>query len=277
MTTTPTTDDDRDYVLGTHDAEIERLALQHRVWRPRTLDGWRRAGFTIGQTILDVGCGPGYATLDLAEIVGSDGRVIAIDRSRRFLDALEAARTERGLDQISAHEIDLAEGQLPSVQADGAWCRWILAFLERPRDLLRRVRDVLRPGAAFVIYEYFDYASWRLAPRSPELEEFVAAVIASWRASGGEPDIALELPRWLEELGFRIVTLQPIVDVVTASNFVWQWPKTFIATGTRRLVELGDLTPERAKAIRKAFADAEQAPHTRMITPAVLEVIAERQ
>lgn len=277
MTTTPTTDDDRDYVLGTHDAEIERLALQHRVWRPRTLDGWRRAGFTIGQTILDVGCGPGYATLDLAEIVGSDGRVIAMDRSRRFLDTLEAARSERGLDQISVHEIDLGEGPLPSVQADGAWCRWILAFLERPRDLLRRVRDVLRPGAAFVIYEYFDYATWRLAPRSPELEEFVAAVIASWRASGGEPDIALELPRWLEELGFRLVSLHPIVDVVTPSNFVWHWPKSFIATGTRRLVELGDLTPERASAIRKAFAAAEKAPHTRMITPAVLETIAIRE
>jgi hypothetical protein len=46
---------DGDYVLGTRDEEVERLGLQHRVWRPRMLDGWRRAGFTVGQTILDVG------------------------------------------------------------------------------------------------------------------------------------------------------------------------------------------------------------------------------
>ena len=73
---------ERDYVLGTHDDEIVRLGLQHRVWRARTHDAWRRAGFTIGQTLLDVGCGPGYASLDLAELVGPTGRVVAIDRSR---------------------------------------------------------------------------------------------------------------------------------------------------------------------------------------------------
>ena len=61
---------DRDYVLGTHDEEIARLGLQHRVWRPRALDAWTRAGFTQGQTLLDVGCGPGHASVDLAELVG---------------------------------------------------------------------------------------------------------------------------------------------------------------------------------------------------------------
>ncbi|HTE44960.1 MAG TPA: methyltransferase domain-containing protein, partial [Gemmatimonadaceae bacterium] len=83
---------DRDYVLGTHDEEIARLGLQHSVWRPRALAAWQRAGFNVGQTIVDVGCGPGYATLDLAELVGATGHVVAIDRSRRFLDALDARR-----------------------------------------------------------------------------------------------------------------------------------------------------------------------------------------
>ena len=35
---------DRDYVLGTHDEEIARLGLQHRVWRPMVLECWYRAG-----------------------------------------------------------------------------------------------------------------------------------------------------------------------------------------------------------------------------------------
>src|SRR5215475_13462482 len=95
---------DKDYILGTHDEEISRLALQHRVWRPRALDAWQRAGFTVGQTLLDLGCGPGSAALDLAEIVGPSGSVIAVDRSRRFLDALEAGRTRRGLGNIQALE-----------------------------------------------------------------------------------------------------------------------------------------------------------------------------
>src|SRR5688500_18515537 len=103
---------EKDYVLGTHDDELERLGLQHRVWRPRTTDAWQRAGFNVGQTLLDIGCGPGYATLDLADIVGPSGRVVAIDRSRRFLDHLEGERAHRGLEQIETVEMDLDDAGL---------------------------------------------------------------------------------------------------------------------------------------------------------------------
>ena len=267
---------DRDYVLGTHDEEIARLALQHRVWRPRALDAWRRAGFTVGQTVLDIGSGPGWASLDLAEIVGETGRVVALERSRRFLDALEAARRERGLTNITAHEIDLDEQPLPAVRADAAWSRWVFAFVKRPRDLLARVAAALKPGGALVMHEYIHYATWRMSPRSAEFEEFVRVVIERWRASGGEPDIGLELPRWLEELGFDIRSLTTIMDVIPASSFVWQWPRTFMDVGLRRLVDLGDLSEEKARAIMKAFADGEATPGTRMVTPAVVEIIAVR-
>jgi SAM-dependent methyltransferase len=268
---------DRDYVLGTHDDEIERLGLQHRVWRPRVLDAWRRAGFTIGQTLLDVGCGPGYASIDLAEIAGPSGRVVAIDRSRRFLDALDAASKERGLGNIAIHEIDLDEGDLPAGAADGAWARWIFAFVKRPRALLARVRDALRHGGALVLHEYFDYATWRLAPRSAEIEEFVSIVMEMWRASGGEPDVGLDLPGWLEELGFETKSLKPIIDVVPASSFVWHWPKAFIHVGLRRLIDLGRISADRAEAIAEAFAAREADPGTLMITPAVLEIVAVRR
>jgi len=269
---------EHEYVLGTHDAEIDRLGLQHRVWHPRALDAWRRAGFTIGQTIVDVGCGPGYATIDLAEIVGGSGRVVAVDRSRRFLDALERSARLRGFEnRIETHELDLAESPLPEGSADGAWARWILAFVREPRALLARISRVLRPGGVFVSHEYFDYSTWRLSPRSPELEEFVSIVMASWRADGGEPDVGLEIPRWLEELGFEILSLKPIVDAVRPSDAVWKWPSAFIEVGLARLVSLGRLTDEQARRIRTAFDERERDPSALMITPAVLEVIAARK
>ena len=62
---------ERDYVLGTHEQELARLGLQHRAWRPVALDCWQRAGITVGKRVLDVGAGPGYAAVDLAEIVGA--------------------------------------------------------------------------------------------------------------------------------------------------------------------------------------------------------------
>ena len=269
--------EEKEYVLGTHDDEILRLGLQHRVWRPRALDAWRRAGFTTGQTLLDIGCGPGYASLDLAEIVGPSGKVIAIDRSRRFLDALDATRRERRLTNIVFHELDLNETELPNVKADGAWTRWVFAFVRHPRELLVRAAKTLKPGGVFVIHEYIDYSTWRLAPRLWELEEYVQAVMESWRADGGEPDIGLELPTWLKDLGFELKSLNPIIDIVPASNYVWEWPKAFIEVGIQRLVNLGRMKQERAQEILVAFTAREATPNTLMITPSVLEIIAVRR
>jgi len=268
---------EKDYILGTHDEEISRLGLQHRVWRPHVHDAWRRAGFTVGQTILDVGCGPGYASLDLAEIVGPSGKVFAIDRSRRFLDALDATRQKRGLANITTLELDLDEGELPSVGADGAWCRWVFTFVKQPHDLLKRIARALKPGGVFVAHEYFDYSTWQFAPRSPEHEEFVRLVMKSWRDTGGEPDIGLDLPGWLQDFGFEIKTLNPIIEIFPKSSYWWQWPKAFIDVGLRRMVDLGHLTADRARAISEAFTAREAQPGTLMITPAVLEVIAVKQ
>src|SRR5690606_12052613 len=67
---------ERTYFLGTHDEELERLGLQHRVWRPTVLECWRRAGIGPGSKVLDVGAGPGFAAADLADIVGPTGRVV---------------------------------------------------------------------------------------------------------------------------------------------------------------------------------------------------------
>jgi SAM-dependent methyltransferase len=265
-----------EYVLGTHDEEVERLGLQHRVWRARALDAWRRGGFSEGQTLLDVGCGPGYATCDLAEIVGPRGRVLAIDKSRRFLGVLEGARALRGLHNVGTQELDLDDGQLPDVAADGAWCRWVFAFVRRPRELLARIREALRPGATLVVHEYCDYRTWRLAPRSSDHEEFVDAVMRSWRDSGGEPDVGLELPRFPSELGFEVRSLAPIVEIASPSEPFWQWPRAFIRTGLDRLVALGRLPADRAQQIWRSFERREGDGGTLMLTPAVLEIVAER-
>jgi SAM-dependent methyltransferase len=267
-------DDEQEYVLGTHDEEIARLGLQHRVWRPRALDAWVRAGFTTGQTLVDAGCGPGYATIDLAEMTGPSGRVVAIDKSPRFLDALRSNAIRRNLTNIDVVSADLDDDALPEVQADGVWIRWVFAFVRRPKDLLARIARMLKPGGTIVVHEYFDYSTWRLAPRTEVFEEFVAGVMASWRDSGGEPDIGLDLPRWMSELGLRVTRRHPIIDVIAPSSFIWEWPKTFIEVGLARLVDLGRMTADQAKNVREEVASRAAEPHTLMITPAVMEIIA---
>jgi SAM-dependent methyltransferase len=268
---------EREYVLSTNDEEIARLALQHRVWRDQVLDVWRRAEFSRGDTLFDIGCGSGNAALDLAEMVGAEGRVHALDQSRRFLDVVEARAHDAGVANISTHELDLDRDPLPDIMADGAWDRWVLSFMTRPREFLGRLRDRLNPGARFVIHEYFDYGTWRTAPSSREIEQFVAAVMRTWRDSGGEPDLGLHLPAWLESAGFELRDLRPIVEVTTPNEPKWSWLAAFIESGRRRLESLGALSADQSGAIGKALVSLASDPHCRMVTPALLEIIAIRR
>ncbi|MGH7741411.1 MAG: class I SAM-dependent methyltransferase [Candidatus Eiseniibacteriota bacterium] len=268
---------EKTYVLGTHDEEIARLGLQHSVWLPRASAAWRRAGFRSGQTLVDLGCGPGYATCDLAAITGPTGRVIGIDRSRRFLDHLDARARAMALAHVETVELDLDEQDLPAVEADGLWSRWVYAFVRKPRPLLERAARMIRPGGAMVLHEYVDYRAWRLSPARAEFEEFVAAVIASWRANGGEPDVGLDLPRWLGELGFEVKSLKLLADAARKHDRVWEWPEAFVESGLRRLVELGHVREDRAPAILEAYRSFAATPHAFQLTPTVIEIIARRR
>ena len=268
---------DRDYILGTHDVELERLGLQHAVWRPRALAAWRRAGFTRGQRILDLGCGPGYASLDLADVVGRQGAVVAVDASQRFLQSLRDAAARRGVDWIETAEVDLDSAPLDIEPVDGVWARWIFAFVRDPQRLTGEVARCVRPGGRFVLHEYFDWERWSFLPAIAEHAAFVDATVRSWRDSGGEPNVGRDLPMWLVSAGFEVESIRPIVDVVLPNDFIWQWPVRFMETHTHRLVEIGYLTETQAMEIRAAVAAAEARADTYLLTPAVLEIIAVRR
>ena len=188
---------DRDYVLGTHDQELERLGVQHRAWRPVVLECWKNAGITTGSSVLDVGAGPGYATVDLAQIVGPNGRVVAVERSNNFVNAIKSTVRTRSLSNVDVRELDLMSDDLPAGPYDFSWCRWVLCFVSNPELLVKKIASVVRTGGHAIFHEYGHYTTWRFFPQRASFEEFRDHVIATWQESGGEPDTGLQLPSWL--------------------------------------------------------------------------------
>ena len=98
--TTTATRDRTDYSLGVDDAERARLLAQcamHRTEAELLLD---RVGLRPGDRALDLGCGP-LGVLDLlAERVGPTGRVVGIDREKRYLEIARQELDARGLDGV---------------------------------------------------------------------------------------------------------------------------------------------------------------------------------
>jgi SAM-dependent methyltransferase len=268
---------DRDYVLGTHDEELARLGLQHRVWRPVALDCWQRAGITVGKRALDMGAGPGYATVDLAEIVGPTGEVVALERSRNFIHAMEAACRARSVTNVKVHEMDLMTDDLPAEDYDFAWCRWVISFVNDPALLIKKLGSIMPKGSVSIFHEYGHYETWRFFPRLPMQEKFREHVIATWRESGGEPDGAARLPALLPENGFIIRSATPHIFCIRPDDYMWQWPATFIETYLPRLIEMERIDQQFADKVRADLASAERNPNALMITPLVLEIIAEKK
>jgi len=267
---------ERDYVLGTHDEELARLGLQHRVWRPVALDCWQRAGITVGKRVLDVGAGPGYAAVDLAEIVGPTGEVVALERSHNFIHAIESVCRSRGLANVKIHEMDLMTDDLPAGDYDFAWCRWVVSFVNDPGLMIRKLASVMPAGSRSIFHEYGHYETWRFFPRLPMQERFREHVIATWRESGGEPDGAARLPDLLGTNGFAIRSTRPHIFCLCPNNYMWQWPATFIETYLPRLIEMGRIDQEFASNIRTDLASAERNRDGFMVTPLVLEIVAEK-
>lgn len=100
--------DSKRYPFGYDDEELRRLGVQHRVWQDENQRLLSRAGFGLGDTLVDLGCGPGHTTLDLARMVGPRGRIIGVDRdAERSIPRLQAAADAAGLGNVEAIEADL--------------------------------------------------------------------------------------------------------------------------------------------------------------------------
>ena len=268
---------ERDYVLGTHDKEIARLGLQHRVWRPVVSECWQRGGITVGKRVLDVGAGPGYATVDLAEIVGPTGEVVALERSSKFVSAMEQRIHERGLANVRIHELDLMSDDLPRGPFDFTWCRWVLSFVAEPGIVVRKIAGAIKQGGFAIFHEYGHYKTWRYLPRLSSHEKFREHVIATWRESGGEPDSAPALPALLTEHGLVICSARPHLFCIRPNDYMWQWPASFIEIYLPRLQEMGRIDQPFADQVRTDLAAAERNPNALMITPLVLEIIAKKR
>lgn len=267
---------EKSYVIGTHDAEIARLGIQHQVWRSSVLDLWRIGGLDQGMTVIDAGAGPGYASIDLAEIVGPRGRVIALERSGRFLDALRDAAHACAHANIDAVETDLLDYAWPSAIADRVWCRWVLTFVSDPAAVLAGISRALKPGGKVMIQEYYDYGSWHLAPRSEAFETYVAKIIARFRASGGDANIGLALPKLLAEAGFAMDHVRPVVFASRMNDFARHWTMDFARQYIPIMAEAGDLTAADAEELDAILDRYEKDPNALAISPGLLQIVARK-
>ena len=240
------TKSEREYVLGTDELELERLGLQHRRWVDTASELWRTAEIGPGSRVLDVGCGPGYASLDLAQLVGHTGRVVGVDLSGRFIDEAARRAGALGLGQAAFVEGDVGElGEMLGENGgafDAAYARWVLCFAPDTAGVLEKIAERVRPGGRVIVQDYFNYRAFTAGPHDPRFTVFQRAVEASWRDSGGNPDVVGIVPGILQGLGFKVEVLRAHQRVCRPGEALWARPDTWVRSFGPRLVESGHMS-----------------------------------
>lgn len=274
MSTTPA-----EYVLGTDEAEFQRLGLQHRLWSDLAHQTWMSARIGPAMRVLDVGCGPGHAAFDLAQIVGHVGSVLGVDESAPFIDRLRANAAARSVTNVDGHVGDVQRldslGQ-PSASFDLAYARWVLCFVPDPAAVVRGVARLLKPGGRFCVNDYFNYESMTIAPKDAAFTRGIAAVGKSWRERGGDPDLVGRLPKLCADAGLRVTRLEVHQRLTRPGDSMWAWPDSFWKNFIPRLAQTGLLTQREADEFFESWKRVSADPHSFMLLPAVFEFVAEK-
>jgi SAM-dependent methyltransferase len=189
------------------EAELARLEAQAAHFWPKEEEVLRRRSFPIDGRILEVGCGPGFLTTRLLELVGK-GSVTAIDNDPEMV-AL-ARRRLAGRDRVEVREGSAQDLESDDGTFDAATARLVLQHLPDPKAALAELHRVLRPGGRLFVTDIVGGWQVLLDPEPPHFEEVAAAFERLRSERGGNLRIGRLLPRLLRNAGFGELALDVI-------------------------------------------------------------------
>ena len=152
--------------------------------------------------VLDVGCGPGTITIDIARLV-PEGHVTGIEpaEAENVLAGARSLAAEQGV-----HNVDFAVGDVyaleyPDATFDVVHAHQVLQHVGDPVKALREMRRVAKPGG-FIAVREADSSSKICYPYSDEISSYWKLFQDISRANGGEPDAGRRLHVWAKQAGF---------------------------------------------------------------------------
>ncbi len=190
--------------------EDERVARYEQmfVWREGQRALLAPAEIGAGQRVLDVGSGPGYFALALADMVGASGSVDGVDINARFVgDANERAAALENVrfHQVQNHVLPFDDGCF-----DRVICKNVLEYVRDLPALLTECRRVLEPGGRIHVID----SDWGFVVVEPWDKPTVDAFFEAAAPAFNEPYIGRRIPGLLASAGFTDVgvKLAPFVD-----------------------------------------------------------------
>ena len=182
----------------------EPVLRSHR-WRTAT----NSAGYLLehllpGTSLLDVGCGPGTLTADLARLV-APGRVVGIDVSEEVVDQARAHVAEAGPPGVELVSGDFRATGFAPGPFDVVHAHPVLQHPSDPVGALAAMASLARPDGGIVAVRDADYPAMVWAPADERLDRWLDVYLRVTAANGANADAGRHLLRWATDAGLSDV------------------------------------------------------------------------
>jgi ubiquinone/menaquinone biosynthesis C-methylase UbiE len=236
------------YTHGHH----ESVLRSHR-WRTLENSGAYLLPHLSGELdVLDVGCGPGTITADLAATVR---HVTAVENTAEALDLARA--TLAGRENVTYVVTDAHALDLPDDTFDVVHAHQVLQHLADPVQALREMRRVCKPGGLVAVRDS-DYLGFTWFPEPPALDDWMRLYQQAATANGGEPQAGRRLLSWARAAGFTDVTASSSTwcFATPEDRAYWglMWADRILQSAlATQLLETGMASPPQLQEISDAF------------------------
>jgi SAM-dependent methyltransferase len=259
-------------MLATGDAAAVRLRLLDEIFGPGTREFLTTGGISRGWRVADIGCGIGLVALWIAEQVGPDGWVSAVDVSSEQLRVAERNAAEAGLKNISFHQASAYETSLPRDSFDLVCCRFLMCHLQHSLDALKEMGALLKKGGVLACEDCNDSSIVTDPPTRAyaRLVEISRAVDAK---RGLDSEIGLKLHRLFREAGFRSpdVSLKQVAILRGPTKQFWALT---LREAAPAVIESGAVSAEELDAICTEMQAIARDETTLLVMPRVAQVWA---
>ncbi len=167
-----------------------------------------------GESVLDVGCGSGLLTQEMAMLVGAGGSVLGIDSSRDMLALADRRCADLPQVQIKQSKAE----QLPAGEEsfDAVTCVQVLLYLSDVPTVLSEMYRVLKFGGRIAVIE----TDWRGTVLNSRDDSLTRRMLAAWDDAVASPNLPVRLGPLMSEHGFRAVRVDalPILNTSYTPN-----------------------------------------------------------
>ncbi len=172
----------------------------HAVRTAATSCGYLLPHLAAGMSLLDVGCGPGSVTLDLASALGPDGVVVGVDSAAVAIEKATEAAAARGEERTRFETADALALPFADASFDVVHAHQVLQHVAEPVAVLREMARVCRPGGLVAVRDV-DFGATTWWPKTPAIARWLKLYTTLARANGGEPNAGRRLVGWAREAG----------------------------------------------------------------------------